>query len=83
VRDRTAELEATNAELEAEVPAREVVWSVGELPAVTGDRWLLRVVVNLLSNALKSARSRTPAEIGIEATRQQDHVTLPALTEPA
>jgi PAS domain S-box-containing protein len=53
-------------DLEPEAAGRGVVWRIGELPAVTGDRAMLRVVlVNLLSNALKFTRHREAAEIQV------------------
>lgn len=53
-------------ELEPEMEDRTVRWHIAELPTVTGDRAMLRIVlVNLLSNALKFTRSRPQAEIEI------------------
>jgi len=54
---------------------REIVWKVGLLPPVYADRAILRVaIVNLLSNALKFSRGRTPAEIEIGAEIQEGTV---------
>jgi signal transduction histidine kinase len=56
---------------------RKVVWTVGPLPAVTGDRSMLRLVfVNMLSNALKYTRTREVAEIEIGAVRQDGFVIV-------
>jgi signal transduction histidine kinase len=47
---------------------RSVEWEIGELPAASGDRTLLRQVwVNLIENAIKYTREREPARIGISA----------------
>jgi light-regulated signal transduction histidine kinase (bacteriophytochrome) len=56
---------------------REIVWKVGLLPPVYADRAILRVaIVNLLSNALKFSRGRTPSEIEIGAGMQDDAVSV-------
>ena len=56
---------------------RQIVWKVGVLPPVYADRAILRVaIVNLLSNALKFSRGRTPAEIAIGAEVQDGAVAI-------
>jgi PAS domain S-box-containing protein len=53
-------------ELEPETRGRAVNWHIAELPAVTGDRAMLRLVlVNLISNALKFTSPRPQADIEI------------------
>jgi signal transduction histidine kinase len=57
-------------ELQPEVEGREIVWSIGEMPVVEGNREMLRtVVVNLLSNAIKFTRTRRPAQIEVGCRR--------------
>ena len=53
-------------ELDLGVRDRDIRWTVYRLPAVNGDAALLKqVYVNLLDNAVKYTRGRSPAEIEI------------------
>ncbi len=53
-------------EMEPETRGRQIDWQVAELPVVTGDRAMLRLVmVNLISNALKYTRPRAQTRIEI------------------
>jgi PAS domain S-box-containing protein len=53
-------------EVERDTNGRDVRWTVGALPPITGDASLLRqVFVNLLSNALKYTRPRAVSSIEV------------------
>jgi signal transduction histidine kinase len=57
------------SEIRQDTEGRNIVWRIGALPVVYGDRAMLRLVlVNLLSNAVKFTRTRAQAEIEIGAT---------------
>ena len=57
------------AELRQETQGRDLVWKIGPLPTVNGDRSMLKLaLVNLLSNAIKFTRPRRPAEIELGST---------------
>ena len=53
-------------EISAEVDGRPIEWRIGELPDVSGDPAMLRLVWrNLLDNAVKYSRGREPAIIEV------------------
>jgi len=65
------------AELKAECKDRQIEWKIGTLPFVECDPGLIKqVFLNLLSNALKFTRPRTPAVIEVG---QKDHEGAPAV----
>ena len=61
--------------LRRETGDREVEWTIGELPPVVADHALLRQVwANLVGNAVKYTRDRTPARIEIGASGMNGEV---------
>ena len=59
-------VEEALAEVRRGIGDRKIVWKVDKLPAAYGDRAMLRLaLLNLISNAVKFTRTRTPAEIQI------------------
>jgi signal transduction histidine kinase len=60
-------------ELQSEIEGRDIVWRIGELPVVEGNRETLRAaLVNLFSNAIKFTRPRRPAKIEIGCLESRD-----------
>jgi signal transduction histidine kinase len=59
-------VEEALAEVRRDAGDRQIVWRVGKMPVGHGDRAMLRLaLVNLIANAVKFTRTRTPAEIEI------------------
>jgi len=64
-------------ELESEATDRNIHWQIADLPVVTGDRAMLRIVfANLLGNAVKFTRPRKHAEIEIGCQPGQGEVVV-------
>jgi PAS domain S-box-containing protein len=61
--------------LELENPERIIVWEIGQLPAVQGDRNLLRQVwQNLIENAVKYSSRRDRSEIAIGSDNSEQEI---------
>jgi PAS domain S-box-containing protein len=64
-------------ELESDAAGREIVWRIGELPAVDGDAAMLRMVMtNMIANALKFTRPRPQAWIEVGSLPGQGFETV-------
>jgi PAS domain S-box-containing protein len=68
----------TVSEVQQETDGRNIVWRVGALPNVYGDRSMLRLaLVNLIANAIKFTHTRQQAEIEIGCTDgKEDEVVV-------
>lgn len=66
------------SQVRQETDGRNIVWRIGELPNLHGDRSMLRLaLVNLISNAVKFTRTRPQAEIEIGCTDgKEDEIVL-------
>jgi light-regulated signal transduction histidine kinase (bacteriophytochrome) len=62
-------------DVQLETKGRDIVWQIDSLPEMWGDRSLLRqAIANLVDNAVKFTRGRTPARIhiGVLPARPED-----------
>jgi PAS domain S-box-containing protein len=65
-------------EIQPETDGRNIIWKIGALPDLHGDRAMLRLaLVNLMSNAVKFSRKRPRPEIEIGSLeKNNDEVTV-------
>jgi len=71
-------VEEAMQELREETDGRNIVWKLGQLPEVTVDRSMLRLVmINLLANAVKFTGKREKAEIEVGAfSNEADEIVV-------
>ncbi|MGQ0700796.1 MAG: sensor histidine kinase [Panacagrimonas sp.] len=71
-------VQEVRSEVEREAEGRNIVWTVGALPSLYGDRAMLRLaLVNLITNAVKFTRTRPQAEIEIASQKgKSDEVVV-------
>jgi PAS domain S-box-containing protein len=75
--DTQATLAEALTRLQQDTEDRAIEWSIGPLPNVVGDHALLRQVwANLLGNAVKYTRGRTPARIEVGARTADGEVVF-------
>ncbi|BAP45769.1 GAF sensor signal transduction histidine kinase [Pseudomonas sp. StFLB209] len=73
--DLNALIDNIRSDLQPDYAGREVVWEIARLPKVIGDPAFINLALNnLIANALKYTRGRTPARIEIGA-RQTENET--------
>ncbi|MFG0681591.1 ATP-binding protein [Pseudomonas sp. WSY_20] len=68
--DLNALVEAIRAELAPDYAGREIIWDIAPLPRAYGDPAFINLALNnLVANAIKYTRGRTPARIEITAVQ--------------
>ena len=73
--DNEALVQQVIGEMQTDLKARHIVWTIESLPTVNGDANLLRQVwANLLANAVKYTRPRSEAHIKVSGLTQEDEV---------
>jgi light-regulated signal transduction histidine kinase (bacteriophytochrome) len=65
------------ADLQPETGGRNIVWKIGSLPNLYGDRSMLKLaLVNLISNAIKFTRKNPQAEIEIGSMETKEGMVV-------
>jgi light-regulated signal transduction histidine kinase (bacteriophytochrome) len=75
--DLNALIEAIRSELAPDYEGREIVWDIAPLPKVIGDPAFINLALhNLVANAIKYTRGRTPARIQISAVQHPSETEI-------
>lgn len=75
--DLNALVEAIRSELAPDYEGRAIVWDIAPLPKVIGDPAFINMALhNLIANAIKYTRGRTPARIEISAVQHPDETEV-------
>jgi light-regulated signal transduction histidine kinase (bacteriophytochrome) len=75
--DMNALIDEIRHQLTMHTPGRRIEWVIGDLPHLTADPVLIRLVFeNLLDNAIKYTRPRQKARIEIGSTRKEGETVI-------
>ncbi len=75
--DMNALIDEIRHQLTMHTPGRRIEWVIGDLPHLTADPVLIRLVFeNLLDNAIKYTRPREKARIEIGSTRKEGETVI-------
>ncbi|MFK3818600.1 ATP-binding protein [Pseudomonas sp. NPDC089407] len=75
--DLNALVAAIRNELAPDYAGREIIWDITPLPKVIGDPAFINLALhNLVANAIKYTRGRTPARIRISAIQHPDETEI-------
>lgn len=75
--DLNALVEAIRSELAPDYEGRAIVWDIAPLPKVIGDPAFINMALhNLIANAIKYTRGRTPARIEISAVQHPEETEV-------
>jgi PAS domain S-box-containing protein len=75
--DIAAMIKEIIVEFETEIKGREIEWRISEIPPITADKALMRLVlINLISNAIKFTRPRLLSKIEFGAIQKDRSETI-------